>query len=67
MTLVEMITYSVNRVAGSACLDQEQATLESLAKLGPDAKDALPRLRELAKTRKDPKEVVETIQAIEKK
>jgi small subunit ribosomal protein S1 len=27
LTLVEMITYSVNRVAGSACLDQEQATL----------------------------------------
>jgi HEAT repeat protein len=52
---------------GSKYTTQREGALDALVALGPDAKDALPALRELAKGSKDAKRIAEVIAAIEKK
>jgi hypothetical protein len=46
---------------------QRYAVLEALTMLGPDAKEALPALKDLAKTKKGPSGVDDAIKAIEGK
>lgn len=52
---------------GSKNGSQREGALDALIALGPDARDALPALRELAKSRKDLSRLAEVIAAIEKK
>jgi HEAT repeat protein len=52
---------------GSRHASQREAALDALAMLGPDAKEALPALRELTKSGKDAKHAAEVVRAIEKK
>jgi hypothetical protein len=52
---------------GSKNGNQREAAFDTLAVLGPDARDVLPTLRQMAKGTKDARRFVEVIAAIEKK